>query len=131
MTVDECHQGWFMVNAVAPLFAIRSRTSLTYCATSTFASSLERINLSSSSLLYFGLFISSLIRLQDQNNLQTHLWEDSKPYINNVNFIKFRYIFLSTHKLYNYKTWNTSAGADITLKYICTKFHNCRVGTGT
>jgi len=27
-----------------------------------------------------------------------------------------------TNTFYNYKTWNTSAGADITLKYMCTKF---------
>lgn len=131
MTVDECHQGWFMVNAVAPLFAIRSRTSLTYCATSTFASSLDRINLSSSSLLYLGLCISSLIRLQDQNNLQTSCKEDSKPYINNINFNKFRNMFLNKHKFYNYKNLEHIPRCRHNPKVHVHQIHDCRVGTGT
>jgi hypothetical protein len=31
-------------------------------------------------------------------------------------------MLLNKHKFYNYKTWNTSTGANITLKYMCTKF---------
>lgn len=59
--------GWLVVNGVTPLLAILSRTPLMYAATSIVASSAFLMNGCSSSLLYFGRCVSSLIKLNKQH----------------------------------------------------------------
>lgn len=54
------------MNGVTPLFAILSKTPLMYAATSIVASSARLMNGCSSSLLYFGRCVSSLIKLSKQ-----------------------------------------------------------------